>query len=486
MSARLAERIGGVPWLILEPAFQSILEIAARETPDPDNLDAWKAMMATPAVVPQALDLRGSSPLPGARKAELRDGVAIIRISGPIFRHAGLFTELSGATALSDVAMDLGLARTDTRVRAIMLAIDSPGGEATGIGEAAEAIRAIAAEKPVAAHVEGLCASAAFWLASAVGEITAAPEAFVGSIGVIMRLTDTRERDARSGVRTHEFISSQTPGKRPDVATDDGRRAIQRVVDSLAAEFIATAAGYRGLTEEALLAATHGGGIVIGREAKAAGLVDRLGSFEDAMARLASGEVPLVSTKPAARRTSPPAPRLTATETAMSTIPAPAPQAEAPTSPAPNPAPAAPPAPAAAAQPPAPAPAAPPADPVQAERARASAIQGATKPGFAALAALAISQGWSPETFAQAQDASAAAVTAATQAAQAQAFANSLPAPVAGAGEPADPSTLPPEERAKAEWEKDAKIRAEFGVFENYAAYVKASARNVVKLISRR
>lgn len=338
MSARLAERIGGVPWLILETAFQSILEIAARETPDPDNLDAWKAMMAAPAVVPQALDLRGASPLPGARKAQLRDGVAIIRITGPIFRHAGLMTELSGATALADVAMDLGLARNDSRVRAVMLAIDSPGGEATGIGEAADAIRAIAAEKPVAVHVEGLCASAAYWLASAAGEITAAPEAFVGSIGVIMRLMDTRDRDARGGVRTHEFVSSQTPGKRPDPATDDGRRSIQRVVDSLAAEFVATAAHYRGLTEEALLAATHGGGIVIGREAKDAGLVDRLGGFEEALARLAGGDVPLASIKPS------PGPRRTGKDPVTMTNPNPAPLADAAIPPvAPPPAPPAPP-----------------------------------------------------------------------------------------------------------------------------------------------
>lgn len=475
MSARLAERIGGVPWLILESAFQSILEIAAREVPDPDNLEAWKALMATPAVVPQALDLRGASPLPGARRAQLRDGVAIIRITGPIFRHAGLFTELSGATALADVAMDLGLARGDSRVRAIMLAIDSPGGEATGIGEAADAIRAIAAEKPVAAHVEGLCASAAFWLGSAAGEITAAPEAMVGSIGVVARMMDTRERDARSGVRTHEFVSSQTPGKRPDVATDDGRRAVQRVVDSLAAEFIATAAHYRGLTEDALLAATHGGGIVLGREARAAGLVDRLGGFEEALARLASGDVPLVSIKPS------PGPRRIGKDPSTMTNPNPAPQADAATPPA------APPVanpPAAAATPPAPPPAA---APEAIERARCAAILAAAKPGFNQLASLAIAQGWTADAFAQAQDASAVAVTEATRAAQAQAFAGSLPAPVAGGGEPSDPCTLPPDERAKAEWDRDAKLRAEFGDdFARYAAFSKAQARGQVRLVSKR
>jgi signal peptide peptidase SppA len=472
MSARLAERIASVPWLILEPAFQSLLEIASRETPDPDNLEAWKALLA-PA--PMAVDLRASSPLPGARRAQLRDGVAIIRISGPIFRHAGLFTELSGATALADVALDLGLARDDGRVKAILLAVDSPGGEATGVGDAAEAIRAAAAIKPVAAHVEGVAASAAFWLAAGASEIVAAPEAFVGSIGVVMRMTDTRERDARSGVRAHQFVSSQTPGKRPDPATDDGRRQIQRLVDSLAGEFVAAAARLRGMEEDALLAATHGGGLVIGREALASGLVDRLGSFEETLARLAAGAVPLAASNPS------PGPRRLKENVTM-TNPAPAPQAEAETQ-APAPAPAA------ASQPAAPVAAAAEGgatDPQAAERARCAAILAAQKPGFQQLASLAIAQGWSPQVFAQAQDASAAAVAEATRAAQAQAFAASMPAPVAGAAEQPEASALPVEQRAKAEWDKDARLRAEFGNdFKSYLAFAKAQDGKVVKLISR-
>lgn len=464
MSARLAERIASVPWLILEPAFQSILEVASRETPDPENLEAWKALLA-PA--PMAVDLRASSPLPGARRAQLRDGVAIIRITGPIFRHAGLMTDLSGATALADVAMDLGLARDDGRVKAILLAVDSPGGEATGVGEAAEAIRAAAAVKPVAAHVEGVAASAAFWLAAGAREIVASPEAFVGSIGVIMRMTDTRERDARSGVRAYEFVSSQTPGKRPDPATDDGRRQIQRLVDSLAGEFVAAAARLRGIEEDALLAATHGGGLVIGREALASGLVDRLGSFEETLARLAAGAVPLAASNPS------PGPRRSKESVTMTNT-APALQAEAEPPQA-----SAVPAPVAASQPAT-------ADPQATERARCAAILAAQKPGFQQLASLAIAQGWAPETFAQAQDASAAAVAEATRGAQAQAFAASMPTPVAGSNEQAEASSLPVEQRAQAEWDKDAKLRAEFANdFKSYLAFAKAQDAKVVKLISR-
>lgn len=127
----------------------------------------------------------------------------------------------------------------------------------------------------------------------------------------------------------------------------------------------------------------------------------------------------------------------------------------------------------------------PTADPVVVERARCAAIQAAARPGFAALAGLAVSEGWSPETFAKAQDSSAEAVASAARGAQAQGFAASFPAPVAGGGgEHAEAGTL--EDKAKARFAADAKLQAEFGTVERYAAFVKAEAEGKVRVISRR
>lgn len=477
MTARLISRIAGAPWAITAPALETILEVAAREPVDHQTLDAWKQHMAPERA---ALAARPGVDLPGTRRAQLRDGVAILGVRGPIFRHANLMTDVSGATALATLATDLTIARDDPRVKAGLLDIDSPGGETTGMTEAAHAIRAFAQVKPLVAFSEGSAASLAYLLGVSAGELVVAPDAIVGSLGIVAAVTDRREADARAGVRRHEIVSTQTPGKRPDPSTAEGYAAMQSLTDRLAEEFLGLVASMRGMDVQELLAATKGGGLVVGADAVAAGLADSVGGFEETLARLARGDVPLA--KPVQSPGVALRPKAQSQETTDMTSPAPAPLADAAPQP---PAPAAPPAPPQAAASPV-APPAPPADPVAVERTRAAAIQTAMKPGFSQLAGIAIAQGWSVETFAAAQDASAAAVAEATRGAQAQAFADSMPPPVAGSGEPADPSSLPLDQRAKADWDKDAKLRAEFGGdFASYLAFAKAEGNKVVKLISR-
>ncbi len=122
------------------------------------------------------------------------------------------------------------------------------------------------------------------------------------------------------------------------------------------------------------------------------------------------------------------------------------------------------------------APVTPALDPVAAERARASAINGAAKPGFQALATLAINEGWTVDTFAAAQAASASAVAAAGEVAMQSTFAGSFPAPLAtGAGTP-DPASMSNEEQWVAAWDADAGLRGQFMSKDDYLAFKKAQA----------
>lgn len=482
MSARILDRIAGVPWLIHEGAFQTIVEIAAREPLDLTNLAEWKDRLST-----EALATRPASPLPGARRAELRDGVAILHVAGPIFRHAGLMTELSGATAVADLAMDLQLALDDSRVQAILLDVDSPGGEVTGIPEMAAALQAARQRKPMIAHVGGGALSAGYWLAAAAGEVWVSPVANLGSLGAIVGITDTSERDARSGVRRVEFVSSQTPNKRPNPNTPDGRASFQAMADSLAAEFLGAVAQMRGMSEEALLEATRGGGIILGRAAVQAGMADRLGDFEGVMAELRARAAPsrMSSNQAAPPRNRQEAPMALSNSETNPETGAPVPEAKAEGAP---PAPVETPAqPEVKAEAPSPTPAAPPApDAAAAERARCAAIMTAATPDARALAQMAINEGWTVEAFTQAQTAAQAMAQAMAQRQGLAGFQASMPAPVAGADAPADASTLPPEERAKAEWDGNAKLRAEYGSIERYTAFLKAEQRGAIRLISKR
>jgi ClpP class serine protease len=280
MTARILAHLTNHPWLIQAEALETIIEIASREPADQATIDAWKNEASRLALATRPGDRLGNAP-----SARVRDGVAIVPIAGPIFRQANMFTEISGATALSDFAANLAAARADSRVKSVMLEIDSPGGEITGLAEAADMIAAVAAEKPVVAYVEGSAHSAAYWLASAASEIVVAATGTIGSLGAAVAMEDRAELQARSGVRRYQFISSQTPNKRLDPTTDAGAARVQALTDRLAAEFLGTASANRGMSVEQILAATEGGGLVVGADAVAARLADRLlGSWERELA----------------------------------------------------------------------------------------------------------------------------------------------------------------------------------------------------------
>lgn len=198
-------------------------------------------------------------------------------------------------------------------VRAILLAIDSPGGEAAGCAEFAAAVADARGRKPIVAYVADVGASAAYWIASACDRIICGPSAALGSIGVRMSMADTRDRDARSGVRRFDFVSSQSPFKVNDPATEDGNARIKARVDALAQVFVEAVADNRGVSAAQVLDGFGRGDVLIGAAAVAAGMADGLGTFESVLADLASSK--------------PPVPRSPQSQLSRAGLPAPAPKA---------------------------------------------------------------------------------------------------------------------------------------------------------------
>ena len=252
------------PWAIVPEALETILSIAARENETPE---AVAAMLGRP--------------LDNTRTVSMRDGVAVIPVQGPIFRYANLFTEISGAVSVEILALDFASALENPRVKGIVLDIGSPGGGATGINELAKMIADAADRKPVIAYGGGMVASGAYWLASAAREIVADETAMLGSIGVVVT---ARKRDADD--TRIQIVSSQSPRKRVDPGTEDGRTEIQRLVDDLAAVFVGSVAANRNVTEETVLKDFGEGGLLIAERAIEAGMADRTGSLESVIAEL--------------------------------------------------------------------------------------------------------------------------------------------------------------------------------------------------------
>jgi signal peptide peptidase SppA len=257
-------------WAIEEKMLMAIVGIASREA----SVDEFR----------QALASKPGEDLAGGRRITARDGIATIPICGPIFPRANMFTMMSGATSAQSVAYDLQVALDSNDVQGIILNIDSPGGEVTGINELALQIRAARQVKPIVAYGMGKVASAAYWLGSAAGSVVVEETAEVGSIGVVSVYTDSSRQDEKSGVERIQIVSSVSPDKRPDPKTETGKAQIQALVDSIGEIFVSTVAQNRGVSVDKVLSDFGKGGLFVGKNAVEQGMADSVGTYESVFA----------------------------------------------------------------------------------------------------------------------------------------------------------------------------------------------------------
>lgn len=255
---------------------------------------------------PKALEASRPFKAPRSERLGVLDGVGRLYVEGPLFKRDSFFTRLFGFSTYEMLRRDLQAALDNAEIEAIALHVDSPGGDANGCDELAQAIFDARKKKPIAAYVSGMACSAGYWIASAAGRVVASDAAMVGSVGVVLGITDRRRADEKNGVTHLEFVSSQSPGKRPDIHTDEGKARVQKMVDEMGDVFVSAVAKQRGVTKEKVN--SWQGGVEIGAKAKASGMIDATGSFEDVLAWLKKQPVPMkVKPVSAAPRSEPPA-----------------------------------------------------------------------------------------------------------------------------------------------------------------------------------
>jgi len=265
---RIWNRITGDPWAITETALHTILEVAARENE-----------------APEAVAAKLGRQLQNSYNATERDGVAIIPVTGPLFRYANIFTAISGASSYELIARDFMSALENPQITSIILDIDSPGGEVNGVSELASMIFEARGTKPVIAYASGDAASGAYWIASSADEIVVSETSALGSIGVVGIY---RGKSTKESADTVEIVSSQSPHKRLDPMSDDGRAKLQTRIDAMADVFVSTIARNRSVTSDHVLEHYGGGDVMIGAHAVNAGLADRIGSLERLITELSS------------------------------------------------------------------------------------------------------------------------------------------------------------------------------------------------------
>ncbi|MBC7433520.1 MAG: signal peptide peptidase SppA [Rubritepida sp.] len=184
---------------------------------------------------------------------------------------------------------------TNDAVRAVIVAIDSPGGSVAG-GEAIHAaLTRVAAARPVVATMGATAASAGYMVALPAARIFAREGTLTGSIGVILQTFEASDLLARLGVRPETIASGplkdQPSPFRP--LTEEGRAALNLVVQDMYGQFVRMVAAGRRMSEDAVRAVADGR-VLSGARARDAGLVDAMGGEREARAWLAEArDVPL-------------------------------------------------------------------------------------------------------------------------------------------------------------------------------------------------
>jgi len=191
-----------------------------------------------------------------------------INVNGVLLKDPDAFDfYYGGSTMYSDIIDAINQANQDASVSSIILHVNSPGGTVAGADEAAMAVKN--SKKPVVARVEGMAASAAYWIASQASEIVASsPTDDVGSIGVVAEYLPS-EGDS--------IVITTAKNKRPDIESVEGRSAIMRNMSDIHNIFVARVSAGRGVSAEIVDSDAFGAGWVItASSGKPVGMVDRI------------------------------------------------------------------------------------------------------------------------------------------------------------------------------------------------------------------
>ena len=234
---------------------------------------------------PQAAEQRRNSAASGA------GGVAVIPLYGVMAHRAHMVQKVSGpgGTSTELFGRALSAALADPAVAAVLIDVDSPGGSVHGTQELADRIHAARGQgKPIVAIANATAASAAYWVASAADEVVATPSALVGSIGVITAHEDKSAKLAAEGTKV-TFVHAgryKAEGNSTEPLTDEGRAYAQAMVDQFYGVMVKSIARGRGVAPEIVRSRFGEGRTLTAADALAAGMIDRIETLDETIARL--------------------------------------------------------------------------------------------------------------------------------------------------------------------------------------------------------
>ncbi len=210
--------------------------------------------------------------------------IAVIMANGAIMDG----DETAGTVGGDTTAMEIRQARLDPKIKAIVFRVNSPGGSVTASETIREELAAAkAAGKPVVVSMGGLAASGGYWVSTPANYIIASPNTLTGSIGIFGVINTVENSLGAIGVHTDGVSTSPLA----DVATTKAlppevQQMMQLSIENGYKNFLNLVAQARNKTPEQIDQIAQGH-VWTGSDAKANGLVDALGDFDDAVAKAA-------------------------------------------------------------------------------------------------------------------------------------------------------------------------------------------------------
>ncbi len=198
-----------------------------------------------------------------------------IPLHGPLMKN----DQMCGPVGMNSIGQMLKQADNDPNIKGIVLNIDSPGGSAQGTPQLAQIIKNTI--KPVVGYIDGMGASAAYWLASATDKIVAERKSQVGSIGTMLSFADIQPALELQGVKFHNITSDQSPDKNKmyrEIQKGNYADFKKEVLNPITDDFINGVKSNRSKIEASQLT-----GKTFFSENVLNTMVDEIGSMEDAL-----------------------------------------------------------------------------------------------------------------------------------------------------------------------------------------------------------
>ncbi len=223
--------------------------------------------------------------------------VMLLLIAGPMLSSDSSFSSMGGGrialveirgpiTRAQDTVKQIIKYREDDSVRAIVLRIESPGGAVAPTQEIFDELRKTREKgKVIVASMGSVAASGGYYIACAADSIMANPGTITGSIGVIMEVPNAEGLFNKVGIGWQVVKSGQHKdiGSLSRSMTDKEFGLLQLVVDDVYEQFIEVVTRFRPLSREEVVDLADGR-IYTGNQALPLRLVDRLGTYQDAIA----------------------------------------------------------------------------------------------------------------------------------------------------------------------------------------------------------